>query len=194
MLQSKTLALSALALMPLSLALAAPVQAQAPSFLTRAQVEAHMEEAVFCYYPDGRFSCGWAELYTEQNADHAVLVSANATWDMPMDVMEFRIDWRGDALCIPHEDQGLRAMLQSEGYRFPFDLEGIEPLPDDGLEARREELREGAPREFCFQYSNDAENPGQLLQHVFRDGVFDAEQDPIALIPRFASGVAIRPN
>lgn len=169
-------------------------QTQAHDFLTRAQVQAHMAEAVFCYYPDARSACAWAELYTEQHDDHAVLITASATWDFPMEVAEYRIDWRGDALCIPFEDQGLRAMLQAEGYRFPFDLEGLDPLPDEGLDARREELREGAPREFCFQYTLDPAVPGQLLQHVFRDGTWDAEPDPIALIPLFSSGVAIRPS
>lgn len=183
-----------LALMPFSLLLSAPVQAQSQPFLTRATVEAHMEASVFCYHPDLRFACAWAEIYTERNADHAVLITASATWDMPLEVAEYRINWQGDALCIPYEDQGLRAMWQAEGYRFPFDLEGLEPLPDDGLPARRDELRESSPLEFCFQYTMDADTPGQLLQHVFRDGVEDAEQDPIALIPRFASGVAIRPN
>ncbi|MBY4892628.1 hypothetical protein KUL25_07600 [Rhodobacteraceae bacterium N5(2021)] len=168
-------------------------QATAQTFLTRAEVIAHMDEAVFCYYPDARLSCAWAELYTEQNDDHAVLITASATWDFPMEVAEYRIDWRGDALCIPYEDQGLRAMWQAEGYRFPFDLEGFTALPAEDIPARVEELREGSPREFCFQYTNDPETPGQLLQHVFRDGVWDAEPDPIALIPRFASGVAVRP-
>ncbi|GAB5445573.1 hypothetical protein [Gymnodinialimonas sp.] len=180
--------LTALAVLPL---LAVPVAAQ--DFLTRAEVEAHMEASAFCYYPDARSSCAWAELYVELNADHTVLITASATWDFPMEIAEYRIDWRGDALCIPYEDQGLRAMWQAEGYRFPFDLEGLTPLPDADIPARIEELRETAPREFCFQYTDDPETPGQLQQHVFRDGAWDEELDPIALIPRFASGVAVRP-
>lgn len=191
---STALAFTALALLTLNGTVAAPAQAQSQAFLTRAQLEAHMEEAVFCYYPDDRFSCAWSEIYTERNADHAILISANAAWDLPMEVNEFRIDWRDDALCIPDDNHGLQAMWQSEGYRFPFDLEGLDTLPDEGLPARREQLSEGAPRDFCFQYSNDPDTPGQLLQHVFRDGVVDEEQDPVALIPLFASGVAIRPN
>lgn len=187
---SLLLALAALSTLPAH----AQSGAATGPLLTRAEVEAHMETSVFCYYPDDRTACGWAELYTEQNADHAVLVSASATWDEPMEVMEFELDWRGDALCIPYEDQGLRAMWQSEGYRFPFNLAGLETLSAELLPARREELREGSPREFCFQYSNDPANPGRLLQHVFREGIEDAEQDPVVLIPRFASGVAIRPN
>lgn len=187
--------LTALAIASLSLTFAAPVPAQTTQpFLTRAQLEAHMAEAVFCYYPDHRSSCAWSELYTERNTDHAVLITASATWDFPMEVAEYRIDWQGNALCIPYEDQGLRAMWQSEGYRFPFGLDGLDSLPDDRLPARREELRADAPMAFCFQYTIDPENPGQLLQFVFRDGVVDAEQDPVVLIPRFASGVAIRPS
>lgn len=170
---------------------AAPAVAQ--EFLTRAQVVAHMDASVFCYYPDARSSCAWAEIYTEQNEDHAILITASATWDFPMEIAEYRIDWRGDALCIPFEDQGLQAMWQSEGYRFPFDLENLTALPNEDLPARIEELRSEAPREFCFQYTNDPDNPDQLIQHVFRDGVWDEERDPIALVPRFASGVAIRP-
>lgn len=181
--------LIALALLPFC-----ATHAQAQEFLTRAEVVAHMDEAVFCYYPDARSSCGWAEIYLEQNEDHAILVTASATWDLPMEIMQYRIDWRGDALCIPYEDQGLQAMWQAEGYRFPFDLQGFDALPGEGLAVRVEEMREDAPREFCFQYTNDPDMPGQLLQHVFRDGVWDEEQDPIALIPRFASGVAVRPN
>ncbi|ABD55693.1 hypothetical protein [Jannaschia sp. CCS1] len=180
--------LTALAMLPF---LASQVIAQ--DFLTRDEVVAHMDASVFCYYPDTRVSCAWAELYTEQNEDHAILITASATWDFPMEIAEYRIDWRGDALCIPFEDQGLRAMWQSEGYRFPFNLEGLTPLPDDDLPARRDELREDAPREFCFQYTVDPDTPGQLRQHVFRDGVWDEELDPIALIPRFSSGVAVRP-
>jgi hypothetical protein len=169
-------------------------QEAAQAYLSRADVTAHMEASAFCYFPDARTSCAWAEIYVEQGADHVVLVTASATWDHPMEVARYRIDWVGDALCIPYEDQGLQAMWQAEGYRFPFDLEGFTALPDDMLPARREELRETSPRAFCFRYSVDPENPDRLLQHVFRDGVRDAEQDPIALVPRFASGVAIRPN
>lgn len=180
--------LAALALLPFLAS-----QAIAQDFLTRAEVVSHMRDSVFCYYPDARLSCAWAELYVEVNEDHAVLVTASATWDFPMEVAEYRIDWRGDALCIPYEDQGLRAMWQAEGYRFPFDLEGLTPLPDTDIPARIAELREDAPREFCFQYTDDPQTPGQLLQHVFRDGAWDPERDPIALIPRFASGIAVRP-
>lgn len=183
---------NALAVLPLFFGLSSAAQAQ--DFLSRAEVAAHMDASVFCYYPDVRSSCAWAEIYTAQNDDHAILITASATWDFPMELAEYRIDWRGDALCIPYEDQGLRAMWQAEGYRFPFSLEGFTALPDDGLPARREELRETAPREFCFQYTLDPDAPGQLLQHVFRDGVWDEEPDPVALIPRFASGVAIRPS
>ncbi|QXT41243.1 hypothetical protein [Gymnodinialimonas ceratoperidinii] len=188
--------LSALTLCALSVGLSSGGQAQEASqdFLTRAEITAHMDASAFCYFPDARTSCAWAEIYVEQNADHVVLVTASATWDNPMEVARYRIDWRGDALCIPYEDQGLQAMWEAEGYRFPFDLDGFTALPDEMLPARREELRETSPREFCFQYSADPENANRLLQHVFRDGVWDAEQDPIALVPRFASGVAIRPN
>lgn len=184
--------LTTLATLPFLTAFASDAQAQ--EFLTRAEVIAHMDASVFCYHPNERLACGWAEIYTEQNDDHAVLVTASATWDFPMEIAQYRIDWRGDALCIPFEDQGLQAMWQAEGYRFPFNLEGFTALPDDGLPTRQDELRETAPREFCFQYTTDPDVPGQLLQHVFRDGVWDEEPDPIALIPRFASGVAIRPN
>lgn len=180
--------LTALAIVP---ALASHAMAQ--DFLTRDEVIAHMDVSVFCYYPDARMACAWAELYTEQNEDHAILITASAALDMPMEVSEYRIDWRGDALCIPYEDQGLRAMWQADGYRFPFNLEGLTAQPDEELPARREELREGSPREFCFQYTIDPDTPNQLRQHVFRDGVWDEELDPVALIPRFSSGVAIRP-
>lgn len=186
--------LTALAFLPLLASMTAPVQAQSEPFLTRAQMEAHMATSVLCYYPDDRSACGWAELYTEMNADHTILQTASAVWEAPMTVDQYRIDWRGDALCVPYEDQGLQAMRDAEGYRFPFDLEGLTELPEDGVPARAAELRETSPREFCFQYSNDPETPGQLLQHVFRDGVADEEQDPVRLIPRFASGVAIRPS
>lgn len=173
---------------------AASAQTTDPQFLTRAQVEAHMAVSVFCYHPDERSACGWAELYSELNDDHAILETASAVWDEPMTVDQYRIDWRGDALCIPYDDQGLQAMRSAEGYRFPFDMEGLTELPSDGIPARAQELRESSPREFCFQYTNDPDIPGQLLQHVYRDGVVDAEQDPILLIPRSASGVAIRPS
>ncbi len=184
------LALFVLALLPVLAA--APAQAQAALFLTRAQLQAHMEASVFCYYPDGRSACGWAELYTEQNEDHAILLTASAVWDEPMSVERYRIDWRGDALCVPEENQGLEAMLEAEGYRFPFDLDGLTDVDPAGLPARIAELQDGAPREFCFQYTDDPDAPGQLLQHVYRDGVPDEELDPITLIPRFASGAAIR--
>ncbi len=186
--------LTALAFVPISLALIASAQAQSETFLTRAQLQAHMEASVFCYYPDDRSACGWAELYTELNADHAILVTASAVWDAPMTADEYRIEWRGDTLCVPVEDQGLIAMRSSEGYRFPFDLEGLMDLDPAGIPARVAELQETAPQEFCFQYTDDPENPGQLLQHVFREGVMDEELDPVSLIPRFASGVAIRPS
>lgn len=182
-------ALNALFLLPF---LSTPVMAQ--DFLTRAEIIAHMDASAFCYYPDGRFACGWVELYTEQNEDHAVLITASATWDLPMEVAQYRIDWRGDALCIPFEDQGLQAMWEADGYRFPFSLQGFRPLPDEDIPARVAELQENAPTDFCFQYVNDPEIPGQLLQHTSRDGVWDEQQDPIALIPRFASGVAVRPR
>lgn len=187
---------SAFGFLSVSMALAASATAHAQSeqFLTRDQLQAHMEASVFCYYPDERSACGWAELYTEQREEFAVLVTASATWDAPMEVAEYRIDWRGDALCIPYEDQGLQAMLQAEGYRFPFSLEGLTELDPEGIPARVAELQEDAPREFCFQYTNDPDNPGHLRQHVFRDGLVDEELDPVTLIPRFARGVAIRPN
>jgi len=187
-------ALAVLALLPFAIPLATPVQAQSQPYLTRAEVEAHMRAAVFCYYPDDRFSCSWAELYTEFHAESTILYTAEVSYDFPMSVSEYQLDWQGDALCIPYETQGLRSMWEAYGYRFPFDLAGLTPLSSELLPARIVELRDVSPESFCFQYSNDPDTPGQLLQHVFRDGVQDAEQDPVALIPLFASCVAMRPN
>lgn len=187
------LSLTALGLI-LGTALAAPISAHAQEFLTRAEVEAILRESVLCYYPNDRFACAWAEIYTEFHADHTILFSASAAFDQPMEVSEYRIDWRGDALCIPYEDQGLRSVREAEGYRFPFDLEGLTERPADELPGIIAELQANSPREFCFQYTNDPAYPGRLLQYVFRDGVADAEFDPVALIPLFAHGVSIAPN
>ncbi len=178
----------------LTLCATGPLSAQSAEYLTRAELEAHMRESVFCYYPSPRFSCAWAELYTDLNADHAVLQSASAVWDEPMSVLEFRIEWDGDALCIDHESQGLLSMREAEGYRFPFDLEGLERLPDDGLPEMIREFRDSSSPDACFRYTNDPDNPGQLLQHVFYGGEEQQDRDPIALIPLFAGGVAINPG
>ena len=164
-----------------------------PAFLTRAEVEGHMREAVFCYYPDHRFACGWAELYTALNPDHAVLHSASAAQGEPMAVLEFRIEWAGDGLCIDHETQGLLAEREAEGYRFPFDLGGLTLLPPADLPETARELRDLSTPESCFFYSEDPEVPGQLLQHVYYGDVAQPDPDPVALIPLFAGGVAIRP-
>ena len=175
-----------------ALTLALPVSAQ--DYLSRAEVEAFMREAAFCYHPNDRFACAWAEVYSEFHGDHTILHSAHAVWDQPMEVQEYRINWVGDALCIPYEDQGLRAVWQADGYRFPFDLEGVEALPDDVIPQRVTDLLADAPRDFCFRYTIDDAGPDALFQHVFRDGVEDEALDPIALIPLFARGVAISPS
>jgi len=171
-----------------------PGTAQAQDFLSRAEIEGHMRESVFCYYPDDRFACAWAELYTALNDDHAVLQSASAVWDAPMSVLEFRVEWDGNALCIDEATQGLLSAREAEGYRFPFSLAGLELLPAEELPALVEEFRAGSPGLSCFRYSADAANPGQLLQHVFRDGVGQPDLDPVALIPLVAGGVAINPS
>jgi len=168
--------------------------ASAQDLLTRAEVEALMRDSVFCYYPSDRTACAWAELYTEFEDDHTILWSASAVWEDPMSVTQFRIDWRGDALCVPYEDQGVLSSWDADGYRFPFDLQGLEQRPEDALPGVIAEYAEGAPREFCFQYSEGPDNPGQLPQHVFREGIEDEERDPVALIPRWASGIAINPS
>lgn len=177
---------------PASFGLVGPAAAQ--DYLSRAEIEAYMREAAFCYHPDDRFACAWAEIYTEFNEDHTILQSAAAVWGEPMEVLEFRINWVGDALCIPYEDQGLRAIRQAQGYRFPFDLSGLEPQAPELIPQRIEQFRAESPREFCFRYSIDEAGPDALFQHVFRDGVQDVSLDPIALIPLFARGVAISPS
>ncbi|WP_224815333.1 hypothetical protein [Hasllibacter sp. MH4015] len=174
--------------------LAWPAVAQSDGFLTRDQLETHMRESVFCYYPSPRFSCAWAELYTEFNDDHTVLQSASATWDEPMSVLEFRIEWDGDALCIDHETQGLLSAREAEGYRFPFSLSGLNSRPDAELPGLVETFREGSTPDACFRYTYDPLVEGQLLQHVFYGGVEQADRDPIALIPLFAGGVSINPG
>lgn len=172
----------------------ATAPAAAQEFLSRAELEDIMREQAFCYHPNDRLACSWAEIYTALYDDHVVLHTAHAVWDEPMEVQEYRLDWDGDAMCIPHEDQGLRAVWQADGYRFSFDLMGLTPLPDDVLPERIETLRETAPQAFCFRYTIDDAGPDALFQHVFRDGVEDEARDPVALIPRFASGVAISPS
>lgn len=181
-----------LSLAALAIVVAGPVSAQ--DLLTRDQVELLMQENVFCYYPSDRTACSWAELYTEFEADHVIMYSASAVWQDPMEVVEFRVDWRGDALCVPYESQGVLSAYQAEGYRFPFSLEGLDPMAEERLPELIANFGEGAPREFCFQYSNDPDIPGQLLQHVFREGVEDEERDPVSLVPRWASGIAINPS
>ncbi|MEJ6389112.1 hypothetical protein [Gymnodinialimonas ulvae] len=171
-----------------------PSAVAAQEFLSRIEVEDLMREQAFCYHPNDRLACSWAEIYTALYDDHVVLHTANAVWDAPMEVQEYRLNWEGDALCIPYENQGLRAMWEAEGYRFSFDLLGLTPLPDEILPERIEMLRETAPRDFCFRYTIDDAGPDALFQHVFRDGVEDEARDPVALIPRFASGVAIIPS
>jgi hypothetical protein len=166
----------------------------AQEFLSRAEVEDIMREQAFCYHPNDRLACAWAEIYTALYDDHVVLHTANAVWDEPMEVQEYRLDWNDDALCIPFETQGLRAVWQAEGYRFSFDLMGLTPLPDEVLPERIASLRDTSPQEFCFRYTIDEAGPDALFQHVFRDGVEDEARDPVALIPRFASGVAISPS
>ena len=126
-----------------TIGLANPAAAQA--FLTRAEVEARMREGVFCYHPNDRFACTWAELYSEFNEDHLILQSATATWEEPMQVIEFRINWVGDALCIPYEDQGLRAVREAEGYRFAFDLDGLELTSGEEIPELIESYRAEAP-------------------------------------------------
>lgn len=180
----------------LAIAIGAPAAtvAQSPDYLSRAEIEQHMREAVFCYYPSERFSCAWAELYTELNADHAILQSANAVYGEPMSVLEFRIDWDGDALCVDHESQGLRAAREADGYRFPFDLEGLTLLPADGIPEMVRTFREASTADACFRYTDDPAIRGQLLQHTFYGGVVEPDLDPVALIPLFARGVAINPG
>ncbi len=190
MLSGKLTLLAATAATFLSL----PTAAAAQDFLSRAEVEAFMREAAFCYHPNDRFACLWAEVYSDLNEDHAILQSAHAVWDEPMEVQQYRINWVDNALCIPYEDQGLQAVWQAEGYRFPFDLSGLEPLPEDVIPERVATLQDGAPQEFCFRYTIDDAGPDALFQHVFRDGVEDEALDPIALIPLFARGVAISPS
>lgn len=178
----------------LAAAVALPASAHAQDFLSREQIEGHMRESVFCYYPDGRYACAWAELYTALNDDHAVLQSASAVWDGPLSVLEFRIEWDGNALCIDEATQGLLSAREAEGYRFPFDLEGLNLLLAEELPALVEEFRAASPGVSCFRYTEDPANPGQLLQHIFQDGVALPDLDPVALIPLFASGVAISPS
>lgn len=177
-----------------AIALMVPAMAQAQDFLSREEIEGHMRASVFCYYPNERVACAWAELYTELNPDHAVLQSASAVWDEPMSVVEFRVEWDGNALCIDDVTQGLLAARQAEGYRFPFNLQGLDPLPAEDLPAMVADYRANAPQNACFRYSNDPDNPGQLLQHIFHDGVEQPDLDPVVLIPLFAGGVAINPS
>ncbi len=171
---------------------AAPVAAQ--EFLSRAEVEAVMQDFAFCYHPSDRFSCAWAEIYSDFGEDHVILHTASAVWEEPLEVQRYRLNWVDNALCIPYEDQGLEAAWEADGYRFAFDLSGLTPLGDDVLPERIENLREASPRDFCFRYTIDDAGPDALFQHVFRDGVVDEALDPIALIPLFASGVAIAPS
>lgn len=173
-------------------AFAAPAAAQ--DLLSRSEVEAILREQALCYHPDDRYSCAWAEIYSEFAADHVILHTASAVWDEPMEVQQYRLNWVDDALCIPYENQGLQAVWEAEGYRFPFDLSGLTPVSEDVIPEMVRELRENSPREFCFRYSIDEAGPDALFQHVYRDGVVDESLDPVALIPLFASGVAISPS
>jgi hypothetical protein len=171
---------------------AAPVAAQ--DFLSREQIETILREQALCYHPSDRFSCAWAEVYSELNDDHVILHTAHAVFDEPMEVQEYRLNWNDNALCIPYEDQGLQALWQADGYRFAFDLSGLTELGPEALPERIESLREASPQEFCFRYSIDDAGDDALFQHVFRDGVVDEALDPVALIPLFANGVAISPS
>lgn len=190
----KSFAKHSVGLLALAISAASAASVAAQEFLTRPQVEAILREQALCYHPSDRFSCGWAEVYTELNDDHVILHTAHAVFDEPMEVQEYRLNWNDNALCIPYEDQGLQAVWQADGYRFAFDLSELSPLSDDALPERIESLRESSPQEFCFRYSIDDAGPDALFQHVFRDGVVDEALDPVALIPLFASGVAINPS
>ncbi len=177
----------------LLLALTAATGATAQTYLSRAEVEDHMRESAFCYHPNDRIACAWVELYTDLNPDHLIMQSGSAVWQEPMSVMEFRLEWDDNALCIDDETQGLLAMREAAGYRFPFDLEGLDLLPEAELPAMIEELRASTPINSCFRYSNDPANPERLVQHVFYEGLLQPDTDPVVLIPRFASGVALIP-
>ncbi|MEJ6395342.1 hypothetical protein V8J82_18920 [Gymnodinialimonas sp. 2305UL16-5] len=164
------------------------------TFLTREALEAHMSDSAFCYYPSDRLSCAWAELYTELNDDHAILHSANASADGPMQVIEFRVDWRDNGLCVDYDTQGLIAAREADGNRFPFDLSGLEEITPEALEELLVLIRDNSTPDSCFYYSEDPITPGQLRQHAFYGGVQQEGFDPVALIPSFASGVSMNPG
>ena len=76
-----------------------------------------MQDYALCYHPDDRFSCAWAEIYTDFGDDHVILHTASAVWDQPMEVQQYRLNWSDNALCIPYETH---SVLETTGTETPL--------------------------------------------------------------------------
>lgn len=175
-------------------ALASPAAAQ--DMLTRAQVEQVFSQYAICHDTHGDAGCETVDVYRALPGDEVeVTYVIQRRFDLTL--VQERMFWQGDRLCLSADGSRIDAMYRLEfadngTAQFAFDLSGAEPFPEDYVREQAEFLSSGRNAGICLSVMAQIAADGSASGVQFIWSASQTAARTNRLVPLTLGGVEVR--